>query len=388
MDLPESVTVLRRGDDKCYVLGTAHVSSQSVEDVESLIEAVDPDAVVVELCDARYESLSNPDKWKQMDIFKVIREGRGMLLVANLMLSSFQRRIGAQLGVKPGAEMVKAIELSEHKGVDFVLGDRNVQITLKRTWSGLSMWEKMKLLSSLFGSTFSGGSEKIDESELEGLKKKDVLHELLEDVGTSFPTIKERLIHERDLWLMSSIYNCPGRSVVAVVGAGHVPGITEHWGEAVNRQELNQSPSNSSPFSLIFKWGIPLVICLVFVYGFTSSDKGWDAIGLWFLANGVLSGVGAAAALGHPLTVLAAFVAAPFTSLNPMIAAGWVSGLTEAFVRKPKVSDCEGLMEATSSLKGWYGNRITRVLLVVILSNVGSMLGTWIGALGVVKIIG
>ena len=148
MNLPESVTVLRRGEDKCYVLGTAHVSSQSVEDVESLIEAVSPDAVVVELCDARYESLSNPDKWKQMDIFKVIREGRGMLLVANLMLSSFQRRIGAQLGVKPGAEMVKAIELSEHKGVDFVLGDRNVQIPLKRTWSGLSMWEKMKLLSS------------------------------------------------------------------------------------------------------------------------------------------------------------------------------------------------------------------------------------------------
>lgn len=387
-DLPSTVTVLKKGDAVCYVVGTAHVSSQSVVDVEEVIAKVKPDTVVVELCEARFESMSNPDRWKEMDVFKVVREGRGMLLVMNLMLSSFQRKIGDKLGVKPGAEMMRAVELSQEHGSEMILGDRNVQVTLKRTWGGLGFWEKMKLMGSILGSTFSGDDDEVDEAELEKLKEGDVLSEMLEDVGRAYPAVKNRLIDERDLWLMNSVYEAPGQKIVAVVGAGHVPGMVKHWGESIDRNALMELPKPNGWVGKAFKWGVPLIILVAFAFGFAKSEAGWDAVSLWFLANGILSALGAAVALAHPLTILAAFVAAPFTSLNPTIAAGWVSGLVEAFLRKPKVQDCETLGEDAMSLKGWYNNRITRVLLVVVLSNFGSMLGTWIGAFGVFKVIG
>jgi pheromone shutdown-related protein TraB len=385
--LPKAVTILERGDSRIYVLGTAHVSSSSVQDVEEVVRVVQPDVIVVELCESRFEAMSNPDRWKKMDVFKVVREGKGMLLLVNLLLSSFQRRIGDQLGVKPGAEMMRAVELAKESGAEMVLGDRDVQVTLKRTWAGLGAWEKIKLLSSLFGSVFVG-DEEVDEAELEKLKEGDVLSSMLEEVGQSYPAIKRRLIDERDLWLMNSAYSAPGDRVVVVVGAGHVPGMVKHWGDPVDTDDLVGVESKKKWLGPMIKWGIPLVICLFFVYGFAKSDSGWEAVSIWFLANGILSAIGAALAMGHPLTVLSAFVAAPFTSLNPAVAAGWVSGLTEAFLRKPTVEDCERLGEDCMALKGWYSNRITRVLLVVVLSNFGSMLGTWIGAIGVFKTIG
>jgi pheromone shutdown-related protein TraB len=387
LKLPPSVTILKNGDAKVYVIGTAHVSAKSVTDVEEVIQMVQPDTIVVELCEARYEAMSDPDRWKKMDVVKVVREGRGMLLMANLMLSSFQRRIGDKLGVKPGAEMMRAVELAQQTGARMVLGDRNVQVTLKRTWGGLGFWEKIKLSTSLLGSTL-GGDDEVDEAELEKLKEGDVLSGVLEDVGKAYPAVKERLIHERDLWLMDSVYHAQGKKIVAVVGAGHVPGMVAHWGEAVDKTKLSQLPDNKNILLSLLKWGIPSLIILSFVYAFMKSEVGWDAVGMWFFANAILSGLGAACALGHPLTILTAFVAAPFTSLNPMVAAGMVSGLVEAILRKPKVSDCESLANDALTLKGWYKNRITRVLLVVILSNLGSALGTYIGAYGIFKIIG
>ena len=388
MTLPSAVTRLEKGDSVYYVIGTAHVSASSVTDVEDVIEKIRPETVVVELCESRFEAMSNPDRWKKMDIYKVVKEGKGMLLVVNLLLSSFQRKIGDKLGVKPGAEMMRAITLAEDQGANMVLGDRDVQITLKRTWGGLGFWEKTKLFGSILGSTFSGGEEEVDEAELEKLKESDVLSGLLEDVGKAYPAVKQRLIDERDLWLMDSIYRAEGKTVVAVVGAGHVPGIVKHWGTTIDRAELSSIPEKKNWLGPLIKWGVPSIMIAAFIFGFAKSDAGWDAVSIWFLANGILSGLGAAIALAHPLTILAAFVAAPFTSLNPTIAAGWVSGLVEALLRKPKVEDCEALGEDTTTLKGWYRNRITRVLLVVVLSNFGSMLGTWIGALGVFKAIG
>jgi pheromone shutdown-related protein TraB len=258
--LPKAVTILERGDSRIYVLGTAHVSSSSVQDVEEVVRVVQPDVIVVELCESRFEAMSNPDRWKKMDVFKVVREGKGMLLLVNLLLSSFQRRIGDQLGVKPGAEMMRAVELAKESGAEMVLGDRDVQVTLKRTWAGLGAWEKIKLLSSLFGSVFVG-DEEVDEAELEKLKEGDVLSSMLEEVGQSYPAIKRRLIDERDLWLMNSAYSAPGDRVVVVVGAGHVPGMVKHWGDPVDTDDLVGVESKKKWLGPMIKWGIPLVIC-------------------------------------------------------------------------------------------------------------------------------
>lgn len=387
LNLPSSVTCLKKEDgETAYVIGTAHVSAKSIEDVEDVIGAVSPEAVVVELCQSRHDALSDPNRWKNMDVSKVVRQGKGMLLLVNLLLSSFQRKMGEEMGVKPGAEMMRAVELAKESGSRLELGDRDVQVTLARTWGGLGFWQRLKLMGSFVDSAF-GTEEKIDEEELEKLKEGDVLNEMLEDMGRTFPAIRERLITERDLWLMDSVYRCPGKNVVAVVGAGHVPGMKEHWGEEIDRVALCEKPTSSFGWTL-FKWGFPIVIILSLAWGVYHNDSGWEAVKIWFMANGVLSAVGALLALAHPLSILAAFVAAPFTSLVPTVGAGMVTGLVEAIVRKPKVEDCEDLAEDSGSLKGWYRNRITRVLLVVTLSTLGSALGTYLGAYGVFNIIG
>ena len=387
IELPSSVTVFKKEDgESAYVIGTAHVSAKSIEDVEKVVDLVNPEVVVVELCQSRYDALSDPNRWKSMDVSKVVRQGKGMLLLVNLLLSSFQRKMGEEVGVKPGAEMMKAVELAKERGARLELGDRDVQVTLGRTWGGLGFWHKLKLMGSLFDSAF-GVEEKMNEEELERLKEGDVLNEMLEDMGRTFPSIRERLIFERDLWLMDSVYRCSGKNVVAVVGAGHVPGMKEHWGEEIDRNQLCEKPKSNLGWT-IFKWGFPLVIILSLAWGLYSNESGWEAVKIWFMANGVLSAAGALVALGHPLSILAAFVAAPFTSLVPTVGAGMVTGLVEAILRKPKVQDCETLAEDSGSLKGWYRNRITRVLLVMTLSSLGSALGTYLGAYGVFNIIG
>ncbi|MBF0198281.1 MAG: TraB/GumN family protein [Planctomycetes bacterium] len=379
------MTVIEKGEQTFYILGTAHVSAKSVEEVDELIEKLKPQTVVIELCQARHDSINNEERWQNTNIFKVVKEGKGMLLLANLMLSSFQKRIGDKLGVKPGAEMVSAMTKAKEIDAEVVLGDRDVQITLKRTWGGLSFWEKSKLMSSLLFSSFAEADE-LDEEELEKIKKQDVLTEMLEELGKSYPAISERLIHERDLYLMHSIYHSQGEKVVAVVGAGHVPGIRKHWGEEVDLAAITELPKGGY-WGKFFKWGFPLLVVLLFVWSFYSSDIGLEAIWAWFIVNGSLSALGALVALGHPLTIISAFFAAPITSLNPMIGAGMVTGLVEAIMRKPKVKDCHDLQLDTSSLKGFYRNRITRVLLVVALSNVGSMLGTWLGTAWIIKLL-
>ena len=387
LNLPKSVTVLQNNGALYYLIGTAHVSAKSVQDVEEVIAKVQPDTIVVELCEARYEAMSNPDRWKKMDVIKVVREGRGMLLMANIMLSAFQRRIGDKIGVKPGAEMMRAVELAQQHQARMILGDRNVQVTLKRTWGGLGVWEKMKLMSTLLVSTL-GGDEEVSESDLEKLKEGDVLSEVLAEVGKAYPAVKARLIDERDLWLMDSVYSAPGQKVVAVVGAGHVPGMVAHWGEKIDKIQLSETPQAKNIWLNLFKWGVPSLIVLSFVYAFAKGNVGWDAVGIWCLASGSMAGLGALCALGHPLSILSAIVAAPYTTLNPLVAAGMVSGTVEALLRKPKVSDCESLAEDTLSLKGWYKNRITRVLLVFGLTNLGAALGTYLGVFGIFKVLG
>lgn len=375
--LPESVRRVTLDGKNIYLVGTAHVSKKSVDDVSRTVERVNPDVICVELCDARYKAIIQRDNWKKMNIFRIIKEKKALFLLAQLIMNSFYRRIGEQLGVHPGAEMVEGIKQAEKTGARLVLADRDVEITLKRVWRNLNFWNKIKMASHILGTLFV--FEKIDESLIEKIKEQDQLETILETFSESFPEVKKRLIDERDIYLAQKIRNAPGSTVVAVVGAGHVPGIQKH----IHRNEpiaplLDVPPKSIVP--AILKWVIPVFIITLLVAGFFKGGRqhSVESIYIWILVNGILSGLGAAIALAHPLTILATFIAAPITSLNPTIAAGWVSGLVQVWIKKPTVSDLEDLPNAISSVKGFWMNPVSKILLVVVLANLGSSLGTFI----------
>ena len=375
--LPASVHHVSIDGKSIYLVGTAHVSRKSVEDVSNTIETVNPDAICVELCAARHKAIIQRDNWKKMNIFKIIKEKKALFLLAQLIMNSFYRRIGEQLGVQPGAEMVEGIKQAEKTGAQLVLADRDIEITLKRVWRNLNFLNKLKMASHILASLFVG--EKIDESLIEKIKEQDQFETILETFSQSFPEVKKRLIDERDIYLAQKIRNAPGTTVVAVVGAGHVPGIQNHIHKNEPIAPLIEVPPKSI-IPAILKWAIPALIITLLVAGFFKGGKqhSVESIYIWILVNGILSGLGAAIALAHPITILATFVAAPITSLNPMIAAGWVSGLVQVWVKKPTVSDLEDLPNAISTVKGFWMNPVSKILLVVVLANLGSSLGTFI----------
>ena len=360
------------------IIGTAHISKESIEEVSEAIHELKPDSVCVGLSEGRYESIRKPDHWKNMDIVKVVREGKAPMLMMNLILSAFQKKMGDKLGVKPGAEMVKAIQVAEETGSNIVLADRDVTITFKRAWGILSFWEKIKLVGQIFMSVFE--SPDISEDDVENLKEGDMLTEAIDMMAKELPGIKSVLIDERDQFQAARILEAEGETVVAVVGAGHVPGIVMHMENPGDISDLEAIPPPGK-LGRFLKWGIPIGILAIIAYGFfgMDTDVSLEMIKRWILANGILSAVGALLAGGHMLTVAVAFVAAPITSLNPTIAAGWVSGLTEAWIRKPKVEDFENLAQDITSIRGFRKNEITRILLVVVFSNLGSGIGTFIG---------
>ena len=375
--LPASVHHVSIDGKNIYLVGTAHVSKKSVEDVSNTIDTIKPDTICVELCAARHKAIIQRDNWKKMNIFKIIKEKKAVFLLAQLIMNSFYRRIGEQLGVQPGAEMVEGIKQAEKTGAELVLADRDIEITLKRVWRNLNFFNKLKMASHILASLFVG--EKIDESLIEKIKEQDQLETILETFSESFPEVKKRLIDERDIYLAQKIRSAPGTTIVAVVGAGHVPGIQDHIHKNEPIAPLMEVPPKSI-IPAILKWAIPALIITLLVAGFFKGGRqhSVDSIYIWILVNGILSALGAAIALAHPLTILATFVAAPITSLNPTIAAGWVSGLVQVWVKKPTVSDLEDLPNAISSVKGFWINPVSKVLLVVVLANLGSSLGTFI----------
>ncbi len=375
--IPSGVKRLDLDSGRLYLVPTAHVSRQSVEDVRKTIDAVAPDVVCVELCESRYKNIVDREGWKNTNIVQVIRQGKAMLLLTSLVMAAFQKRIGDRLGVKPGAEMIEAIEGARRRGAQLILADRDVQTTLKRTWARLGFWNKTKMLFQLTASLVVG--EEIDEETVEKLKEEEKLGDILRVVADEFPNLKETLIDERDIYLARKIRDSAGRRTVAVLGAGHVPGVMGHMDSELDLTPLEEVP-RPGRLGKVIKWTIPGVIAALFVYGFVTggAEKSLESVYIWILVNGVLSALGAALALGHPLTIASAFFAAPLTSLNPMIAAGWVAGLVQCMVKKPTVEDLEGLPEAIGSVKGFWLNPTTRILLVVVLSNLGSVLGTFV----------
>ena len=360
-------------DKEVILVGTAHVSKSSVEEVREAIEENSPDSVAVELCRNRFEVMKNPKNWQEMDIIKVIKEKKASFLFANLVMASFQKRVGERFGIKPGDEMRQAIDAAEAKDIPVELVDRNVQVTIQRAWRSLSRWERTKLIfSSLFSIL---AVDELKEDEIEKLKEKDMLTAAIDEIAKSAPTIKRVLIDERDAYMGKKLSDIRADKVLAVVGAGHMEGLIRQLKDPVDDiTVLEEVPEKKKG---ILKWVIPLAILVLVTTGFFlgGPKQGYEMIKWWMLSNAVFAAIGAAIAFGHPLTILVAAIASPITSLNPTLAAGWFAGLSEAYIKKPKVADFENIQDDIATVKGWWTNPITRILLVVILANIGSSMG-------------
>lgn len=366
-----------------YLIGTAHISDKSVEEVQHVIEEVRPDTVCIELCDTRYQALTDEDRWKKLNIFDVIRQGKTLLLLANLALSAYQRRLGAKLGVDPGAELLAGARKAEEIGAKLELIDRNIQTTLKRTWGNVGFFQKARVLSMIAGSTFT--REEIDAETIEALKGQAQLSEMLQEFAAYMPEVKEPLIDERDRYMMAKIRASEGDTVVAVVGAAHVPGMIENQAKDVDIASLEVLPPKGKLLGLL-KWVIPALILALFAFGWSKHEGQTleQMLFAWVIPNAVLCGLLTALAGGKLLSVLTGFICSPITSLNPALGAGMVVGLLEAWLRKPTVEDAQTINDDIATFGGLYRNSFTRVLLVAFMATLGSALGAWVGAAWVV----
>ncbi|MBQ7538584.1 MAG: TraB/GumN family protein [Treponema sp.] len=375
------------------LLGTAHVSKESCEEVRAAIVEVKPDVVAIELDEQRFASINDSEAWKNLDIIKVLREKKGFLLLANLVLSSFQKRMGMNVGVKPGDEMRAGIDAAKELNIPCEMVDRPIQTTLRRAWAKNGGMGKIKLLSALLASAAS--KEEVSGEEIENLKNKSEMDGMMSELAEFMPGVKQVLIDERDFYLAAHIWKAlqkeERKSLVAVLGAGHLPGVQAHLEKIASGQECTDTEEISSlpPKKIgakIIGWAIPVIILGLIAAGFVfgGMKKGADLLGAWVIWNALLAGVGALLAGGHPLTILMSAVGAPFTSLCPLVGVGMFAGIVQAFVCKPKVADMESVMDDVSSLKGFYKNRLLRVLLVFFLSSLGSSIGTFVGGSSIV----
>lgn len=379
----ENVHFLEVDGKQLILVGTAHVSSKSVEEVKQVIEDQRPDTVCIELCEARYLNLTDNERWKNTNITQVIKDGKAMLLLVNLILSSYQKKLADQFNIKPGQEMMQGMASAEEVGAELCLADRDLQTTMMRLWRSIGFWSKLKLFFQLLLSMFL--DEEMSEEELEKMKQSDLLSAALEDMSVSFPEIKSILIDERDQYLAQKIKTAPGNKVVAVLGAGHIPGVKQELLGNHDLEALSQIPP-ASPWSKGLGWGIPILILLLIASTFSvDRGAGMDQMAAWIIWNGSLAALGALVAFAHPLSILTAMVASPITSLNPLLAAGWFAGLTEAIIKKPLVQDFENMAQEINSIKGFWTNKVTHILLVVALSNIGSSLGAMLGGLEVIR---
>ena len=386
-EIEPNVDLIEADGRSFYIVGTAHVSQDSADLVEKTIRERNPDTVCLELCQSRHETLSNPERWKQTDIFSVIKSGRAYVLMAQLALSTFQKQLAEEFRIRPGEEMHRAMSVCKETGTEIALVDRDVRITLKRAWAKAGFWSSIKMLFSVLLSMFN--AKEISQEDIEKLKESDELTLMINEFSGALPGIKKALIDERDEYLASKIQAAPGQTLVAVVGAAHVPGIKRVFGSPVDIKALEELPPPKKVFKIV-GWGVPIVIVGLVVAGFITSGRetSEQMVVAWVLANGIAASIGTILALAHPLTIVTAFVAAPLTSLNPTIAAGWVCGLVEAYLRKPRVMDLENIADDMTTVRGIWGNRVIKVLLVVVLANLGSSIGTFVGFGWVVALLG
>jgi len=378
---PDQVQVLRIDGRDFILVGTAHVSKGSTDLVRDVIEREKPDRVAVELDAQRYQALTERERWESLDIKEIIRKKQLATLIVNLLLAAYQKRIGLKLGVMPGTELLEAVRAAEENGIPVTLADRDVRVTLRRAWRSMSFWRKSLFLSALLASLFD--DKELTEAQIQELLKRDVLSELMKDLGEAMPELKKVLIDERDLYLSHKIREAPGERVVAVVGAGHLEGIRKallEYREA-DLPELNRIPSVSPAWKWI-GWSLPVAI--VGSIGYIGWTQGPAAAGdsalFWILASGTPCALGAVLALAHPLTILAAFVSAPITTLSPVLGAGYVTAFVQAFLRPPLVKEFQTVAEDVTKLKRWWQSRLLRVFLAFILPSLGASLGMIFGS--------
>lgn len=373
------------------LLGTAHVSRASAEKVKQLLGTDDYDAVAVELCPSRYNAIIDPDSLARLDIFRVLREGRAASVAAGLALGAFQQRIAEQFGIHPGEEMRVAIDLAHKAELPILLIDREVSVTLRRVYGNVSLWRRLNLMAGFLAAIVS--REKITEEEIEKLKQGDILETTFSQFANQAQDLYKPLIEERDLYmaarLQDEIEHSEYHRILAVVGAGHLKGIKSRLGQGLSSAttligELDRIPPARFSFKFL-SWFIVALILIGFGIGFMRNTQlGLEMVIEWIVINGSLSALGALIAGGHPLTVATAFVAAPITSLNPTVGAGMVAGAAEVYLRKPRVGDFSRLREDVMHLRGWWRNRIARVLLVFALSTLGSAIGTYLAGFRIV----
>lgn len=380
--MEESLIRINYNDKEIILIPTAHVSVESAKLVKETIEKENPDSVCIELDEGRYNSLKDPEKWKNTNVIDVIKQKKVTMLIANLILSSYQKNIAKKLKTKPGQEMMQGMESAEKMGSELVLADRDIQTTFKRIWRNMGFFEKIKLTVSLI---FADDDEEVSEDDLSDLIKRDNLENVINDLGKTYPQIANTLLHERDEYLAYNIKNAPGDKVVAVLGAAHTPGVEKEIFKEQNIDKLNEIPEKSIR-SKILPWIIPVLIVALIVYSFyTSINTGMNQLKSWVVFNSVFAAIFSILSLAHPLSILTAFVVAPFTSVNPVLACGWFAGLVESTVRKPTVEDVNNIPEDIFKLKSWFKNKFLKALLVVIMANIGSTIGTIIAGTKIIQ---
>ncbi|MCL4101384.1 pheromone shutdown-related protein TraB [Fibrobacter sp. UWH9] len=359
------------------LIGTAHISQASKDLVRETIEAEKPDTVCVELDDGRLKSIKDPDRWKTMDLRQVIKNKQLGTLIANLVLGSYQKRMGAQTGVKPGSELKEAVDVAENAGHELVLADRDIKITLRRTWACTPWYRKLSLLGGLFASIFD--KTEVSEEELAKIKEQDALNGMMQEFGKSFPEVKQVLIDERDQFLASKIKNAPGNKIVAVVGAGHMRGIAsiiEEDKELPSEESISVIPK-SAPIWKIIGWAIPIaIIASIIAVGIHAGAAKAGELSLqWAMLTGGGAMLGTIIAGGHPLTILVALITAPFTGLTPLIGVGFFTALTQVYMRPPRVAEMETLTDDIWQVKRWWKNRVTRVILCFLCPGLPAIVG-------------
>lgn len=385
-EYPEDVHLIQYQNRTILLVGTAHISQESVDLVREVIRQEQPDGVCIELDEKRYQALTEKRRWQALDLKQIIKDKQLSTLMVNLLMASYQKKLGEQLGVKPGAELLAAAQSAKEHNIPIALCDRDVRITLRRAWKSTSLFKKGYLLTTLFASLFD--ETEISEEKLAELKQKDVLSELMGEMGEILPNVKKVLIDERDIYLSEKIKATTGKRLVAVVGAGHVAGIQKQF--AVDNSGMLAEIMTIPPIAKGWKiagWSFPiLIIGSIIAIGLQKGEADAGASLLyWILAHSIPSAIGGMIALAHPLTILGALVAAPITSLTPVIGAGYVAAFIQVMMAPPLVKEFETVGDDMGTVSGWWKNKLLRVFVVFILTGLGSSVGTYIGGYKIIK---
>lgn len=382
----EDVHFVKKDGREFLIVGTAHISRQSADLVKEVIEKEKPDVVCVELDEKRMQALSEKNRWENLDIRKIIREKQLSTLLVNLVLSSYQKKLGEKLGVTPGTELLEAVQTAKQNNIPIELCDREVRITLRRAWHSMSFWQKMKLVAGGFGGIFE--KQELTEEKLAELRSKDVLSEMMDELGKAMPVLKKVIIDERDKYIAQKMKDAQGNKIVSVVGAGHVKGIINSLknDSKIDLKEIEIIPKPSL-LSKLLGWGIPfIIVASIFYIGFSQgiSEAGNNAL-FWILACGIPSAIGSLLSAAHPVTIIASFFSAPITSLSPLIGVGYVAAFVQAYMQPPIVKEFQEVSKDFRKIGKWWKNRLLKVFLVFILSSIGGVIGTSVGFFEIVR---